>query len=64
MIKLENSNKETLVNNKYLNSCLRKFDVPMPAFVVMKQNGMFLCQFRMSDCMANTVKEYLEAVKD
>ena len=55
-------NAEMVCNNKYMKNCIKTHEVPMPAFVVMKQNCMFLCEFKISSIMAKNLEEYLEAV--
>ena len=62
MLKLKK--KELIVNKDYVENCRVNQEVPLPAFVIMKQNMMFLCQFRMNDSLLKSLESYLFSVKD
>lgn len=64
MSNLEVDNTASMISRQYYDSCSRLKDVPLPAFVKLSQNRLFLAEFRISDSQAEMLRDFLAATKD
>jgi len=52
-----------LINQEYYANCLNKGEIAIPAFAKINKNCLFLSEFRISDCMAEALKAFLQSAK-
>lgn len=57
---MDENDPEEVANKEYVWNCFKLREIPLPAFIRLTNNCLFLAEFRISDCQALALKVYLE----